>query len=230
MWRSASSGLLCAGIVVLSAAALSTAANSPSDLATSIVSAMQAQRSVHVVDRFDNGETNVTLVTDAGTDGGVQRVAYRKGNRTGHVTVVLSGKAAYVRGDAFALVNYMGYAPARTAKYANTWILIPDTDGDYSAVAAGLTVASMSDEIEPFGPFKSLPRTRINGKQVVGVGGTVNYEPASLYALAASPHLPVKETRVRGTARTIATLANWNEPIRVSPPANAIPISKTGLE
>lgn len=42
----------------------------------------------------------------------LQHVTYRKAGRSGHVTVRVVANTAYVRGDAFALENYMGIPPS----------------------------------------------------------------------------------------------------------------------
>jgi hypothetical protein len=83
--------------------------------------------------------------------------------------------------------------------------------------------------------LSTIPKTTLNGQQVVGVkgrytGGGGGTASAILYARATGSPLPVQETVQVAAARTIVTFSNWNHPISVSAPANAVPIATTGLE
>src|SRR5690349_4500560 len=93
-----------AGLVVALGAA---ATSSPQALLTSILSAGRAQHSVHYVSDARLGTLRVIQVADAATAQGIQRITYVKAGHSGHVTVIVSGRNAYVRGDVFALANYM---------------------------------------------------------------------------------------------------------------------------
>jgi len=171
---------------------------------------------------------------DVGATRGIQRISYRHGAKTGHITVIVSSNTAYIRGDAFTLIQFTGFKPAPSAKYAGVWIRIPRTDRDYSTVAAGVTLSSAIAELKPLGRLTSIPATRVEGQRVVGVRGTASTPRGTavetLYARAAGSHLPVREVASRADARFSVILSNWNEPVRVVVPRKAVPISQTGLE
>ena len=130
-WRlvfaaAATTGLLYAIPVVASSA------TSPAALLASILAAGRAQHSVHYVSSARLAATHVLQVADVGATEGIQRITFTKGGRNGQVTVVVSNRRVYFRGDAFVLVNYMGFKPTASASYAHKWVLIPAGDRDYS--------------------------------------------------------------------------------------------------
>lgn len=76
---------------------------------------------MHYVSSARLAATHVLQVADVGATEGIQRITFTKGGRTGQVTVVVSNRRVYFRGDAFVLVNYMGFKPTASASYAHKW-------------------------------------------------------------------------------------------------------------
>jgi hypothetical protein len=215
--------------------AMVSASVSPTSLLASIVGAARAQPSVHYVNAGTIGAVHVTVVGDAGVAQGIQRITFRRGGKAGHVTVIVSSRTVYIRGDTFTLVNYMGFKAVPAAKYDGAWVLIPHTDKDYSTVANGVTLSSVIGLIKVSKPLSGVPGTTIDGQRVVGVRGKLPPSSglsvlATLYAQATGSPLPVRETVSQPNLRLTVTLGNWNEPIHVAIPKAAVPISTTGLE
>lgn len=228
-------GLLVALVLTLLMPSAVVASVSPAARLASIVAAARVERSVHYVNVGALGVVRVGIVGDAGIARGIQRITYRKAGKTGHVTVIVSSNTVYIRGDAFTLINYMGFKAIPAAKYAGVWVLIPRTDTDYSTVAAGVTLLSTIDQLKLSKPLSSVPDTTINGQRVLGVRGklptaTGLNATATLYARATRPPLPVQEVVRQPNAQLTVTLGKWNEPIHVATPKTAVPISTTGLE
>ncbi len=193
------------------------------------MAAARAEQSVHYVSSGNYGPAEITFVGDAGVSQGIQRITFREGAQTGHVTVLVSANTAYVRGDAFTLVNYMRFMPGAAAKYAGRWILIPHTAAGYPTVAAGVRLSSTMAELKVSGHLSTVASTKIDGQRVFGVRGTRTASGRTtvetLYARAAGSPLPVREIATQGTMRFIVTLDGWNEPIRLATPKGAVPIS-----
>ena len=214
--------------------AAALAARSPADLLSSILAAGRAQRSAHLVNTISIEGVQIRVVCDAGPDRGVQHVTFRKDGRTGHLTVIVAKDTAYIRGDAFALVNYEAFKAGPAAKYAGHWVRIPHTDRDYSTVSAGMRLSSVIDELTLV-PLSTAPDAAISGERVVVLKGARKSAVAkdatvTLYARAAGSPVPVQEVTTQGNARATVTFGKWNETVNVTAPANAVPISKTGLE
>jgi hypothetical protein len=212
-----------------------TATKPPAQLLAAVLAAGDAQRSVHYVTTASYGGADIRQVGDAGITRGIQRMAFRKGARTGHVTVIVAAHTAYVRGDAFTLVNYMGFKSAPAAKYADRWVSIPPTDADYSTVAAAVTLHSTLHQLKLSAALSTTPQTTLDGQQVVGIKGRYTgaggrTASAILYVRATGSPLPVQETVRVGAARFAVTFSNWNQSMSVSAPTGAVPIATTGLE
>jgi hypothetical protein len=201
----------------------------------SILAAARAQRSVHYVSATSIGVVRIHMVGDAGRTTGIQQITFRKGTQMGHITVIVSANTAYVRGDAFTLVNFMGFKAAAAVKNEDVWVRIPPTDVHYASVAAGVTLYSAIAELE-LTPLARVTATKIDGQQVIGVKGTTTSATgqtaqATLYGRAAGPPLPVRDVVSQGSsARATVTFSKWNEPIHVAAPTGAVPIAKSGLE
>jgi hypothetical protein len=228
--------VIAAIALALPAAAGLSASVPPPALLASILQAAQTERSFHAVNVAHWADVRVRQVNDDGTSEGIQRITFQKGASSGQVTVIVSAGNAYVRGDLFALVNYMGFNAAAAATYAGQWILIPTTDRDYATVALDVTLPSAIKQLKLASPLSRVPDTKIDGRPVVGVhgsstslgnGGTAT---ATLYARAAGPPLPVRETVSQGSMRGAVTFSNWNKPIHVTRPTTSVPIAATGLE
>jgi len=170
------------------------------------------------------------MVGDAGVSQGIQRITFSKAGTTGHVTVIVSANTAYIRGDAFILVNYMGFKAVAAAKYAGRWVLIPHTNRGYATVAAGVTLSSTIAELKPAGQLSIVAATDINGQRVVGVRGTKSSSRGltvdTLFARAAGSPLPVEEVASQGNARLSTTLTRWGEHLQLRAPNGAVPIAK----
>jgi hypothetical protein len=222
------------GLFVAAAAAAllpsaASAADSPSKVLVSIVTAADAQRSVHYTSDGNYGKVEVSFVADAGVDSGVQQITYRKGGTTGHVTVIVTGDTAYIRGDAFTLLNYIGFKSSAALDYADRWVRFPHTDENYEVVAAGVTLSSAIDEIKLGGQLSNVPKTNVEGQQVLGVKATFASSSGTtvdiLYARAAGSPLPVQEVASRGSMRLNTTYSQWNESVVVVAPKSSTPIA-----
>jgi hypothetical protein len=203
---------------------------SPAQLLASSLGAASEQRSVHYVSTAIGGESRLSMVGDAGATRGIQRITYSRGSRTGHVTVVVLGRSVYFRGDnSFVLHVYMSLKPSSAARYVGRWIEIPRGDGEYAAVAEGVTLLSTIEEASLAGPLSRLPDTTIDGQLVHAVKGRLalgHSQTGVLYLRATGPPLPVQQT-FAGRGRGVVTFSNWNEPVSLPRPTAPVPVSKT---
>ena len=224
---------IAAALSVLAVAAGTTttasAAQSPQELRTAIFKAARARRSVHYVN-VGVGPRAVSLRMSCDVSGsrGIQRIAFTKRGRTGHVTVLVVRRTAYVRGDAFTLRGYMEFTPAQASRFAGRWISIPHSASGYATVAAGVTLRSLLSLIYPKGTAVRVLGKRW-GQKVVGLrtrsaGGRYT---ETLWASARGRPLHVDDDSVapRKGYRQRVTLSRWNEPVHVTAPAHAVPIA-----
>jgi len=163
---------------------------------------------------------------DVGADRGIQRITFTKGSRTGHVTVIVVGKTAYVRGDAFALHNYMDFTKAKSARYAKHWISIPSPRN--AAVVQAATFPSFLKELR--GPKLRAVRVltgKVAGEKVVGVRSTGKVHGvrfvSTLLGQEGPLRLPVQQEDVVAAKgfRSFVMMTRWNEHVAVRAPAHA---------
>lgn len=221
--------LVLVGVAAGAAAAASFAAQSPKALRASILAAARAQHSVHYVS-ISVGPVRTQIVGDVAADHGIQRITFTRSGKTGHVTVVVAKRTAYIRGDAFTLNNYMELPAAGSAKYAGRWISIAHSNRTFADVAAAVTLSSFVQDLDLGGKTVRVSGT-VAGRKVVGVRMTRSLqgvrEVETLFARPGRLHLPVEEKDVVvGQGATQATMSRWNERVRAHAPAHAVPIAK----
>jgi hypothetical protein len=170
------------------------------------------------------------MVADVGRGRGIQRITYSSHGQSGPATVLVAGRTAYIRGNAFMLHSFFGFTQAQAMRYAGKWISIPSTSAAYSPVAADATFASLLADLLPK-KHLTLARATIAGKRAVGVRGTVRQGSLTLvetvYAPARGTPLPIEEKAAPAghPGTSLLRMSRWNEPVHVTAPAHAVPIS-----
>lgn len=222
-------------VLVVAAAAVATAvafaARSPQQWRTAMLRAASAKHSVHYVSASSLPGQAIRIVGDVAQGRGIQRTTVTKHGHTGPATVLVIGRTAYIRGNAFTLHNYFPLTQAQASRYAGKWISIPSTSGAYAPVAADATFGSFVSDLLPSKNL-SLVRATIAGKKSVGVRGTVRQGGVSLietvYAPATGTPLPFRETATfagHHAGTNLSTIGRWNEPVHLAAPAHAVPIA-----
>lgn len=217
-------------LVVVAATLTETAlaVQSPVALRASILNAARAQRSVHYVNQQSFGVHGLRMVCDVAAGDGIQRITFTEGARSGRVTVEVVDRVAYVRGDAFTLRNYMLFPSTQASRYANRWIKIPSSSPGYSTVAAGVTLGSLVQLLDPKGTPLRVAGT-VGGHSATGVRVRRMTQGKSyvmtLWASATGKPLPLEETVSAKGNRSKLSLDRWNEPVHVEVPARAVPIA-----
>ncbi len=203
---------------------------SAKQLLASILAAANARHSVHVVSTAEYGTVHLTDVDDIGRTQGIQRVTLAQSGNTGEVTVIATRSAAYIRGDAFTLANYIGATAAAAKKYAHRWIKFTPKDKGYKNTIAGVTLASEIGQLAPAPPLRTVRHVTIGGVPAFGVRGvTPSSQPPpaedTIYARADGAPLPIKQVVELGTQRLTVTLSRWDEPLRLQIPRDTVPAS-----
>lgn len=212
------------------AAGVALAARSPQGWRAAMHAAASAKHSLHYVSTSSEPRVRLRIVADVGQGRGIQRITVTKHGHTGPATVLIVSRTAYIRGNAFTLHNYFPFKQAQANRYAGKWISIPSTLGAYSEVAADATFASFVSDLLP-SKHLSLVRATIDGKQSVGVTGTVRQGSVTLvetvYAPATGTPLPFAE-KVAPASKPgtgLVHLSRWNEPLHLAAPADTVPIA-----
>ena len=232
--------MLAGGILALLAASAPPAAAEahPGALARTLASALAASRAQTSV--FWQGTTTAdgaTIVetTNAGVSQGTQTVTIDVGTRdAGTLSIELFGDTVYMRGNTANSLLFQGFTASAAAAEANHWISIPSSQAFFQVVAAGLTVKSTVQELNLTGQLKPAQRTKVLGRSVIGIKGTLSLEgvtgPAVLYVRRHGTPLPVEET-MSGGGIGVVTLGRWGETITMgSAPAAAAPFDPSWVQ
>jgi hypothetical protein len=215
-------------VCVAVAAALALAAQSPKSLRGSIFAAARKQRSVHYVENGAAQGLRQTIVADVAPSRGIQKVGFTLQGKKGRFTVIVAGRRAYLRGNTYALDDYLGFTAAQATTYNGRWISVPPGNARYEDLAASVTLPSFLRDVYPRAPL-AFASTTIGGHEVTGVQGR-NEEPGVRFAQAVFPDSKLRPVRVsdidasRGFLDAIR-ISRWNERVRVKAPANAVPIT-----
>ena len=201
----------------------------PQALRAAIVAAAGTQKSVHYVSASTNATQAITIVCDAGAGKGIQQISFKQGKKSGHVTVIVLGTRAYLRGDAFTLTNFIGIKAAGATRYANRWIVVPASHPAFQPIAAAVTLASAIQEFGANTGTLSTTTGLVAGKKVRGVRATVKVSTGkaidTLWARDGTLRLPVEETVTRQGLSVTNTYSKWNERVVVHTPKQAVPIA-----
>jgi len=200
----------------------------PGQILSWALAAARAAGSMHFgVTSTASGHT-VVFDQDSSSSAGRQVITISGG---GQETVLVLGRATYVRGNAVALAVTLGFPAAQALRLAGRWISLRPGDPGYQAVTEGVTLGSVLDEVVPLGPLTSTGRTTIDGQTVVGVRGTAAAStsvprgtPVTLYVAATGRPLPVSCQQGPASNRTSIVFSRWGEPVHVAAPRNAIPL------
>ena len=212
------------------AASVALAARSPQQWRAAMLAAASARHSVHYVSTSSASGHSIRMVADVGKGRGIQRITFTSHGHSGPAAILIAGRTAYIKGNVFTMRNFFGFPQAKAKQYSGKWISIPSTSSGYSAIAADATFASFLADLLP-AKHLTLVRATIAGKKSVGVRGTARQGGvklmATVYAPARGTPLPfeVKAAPAGGSGTSLARMSRWNEPVRVTAPANAVPIS-----
>jgi len=212
------------------AATVALAAQSPRALRDSILATAKAQQSVHYATRSVAGNARLTLTGDVAAADGRQQVSMKVGKVTGHATILVLDRTAYVQGNANGLQFLLGLTKAQASSYAGQWISIPKGDKHYNPTAGAVTLGSFLQGIAPHGRLAAL-KGKLRGKRVIGIRATSGKgkkkELQVLAAPASGKPLPLEEDELSPGRAYIShtAMSKWNEPVQVQAPANPVPIS-----
>lgn len=220
--------------VAAALAAVALAAQSPKALRAGIFAAAKKQHSLHYVEQAAAPGLRQTMVSDVGGTRGSQKISFElpgKNGQTekGQFTVRVVKPMVYFRADTVAMQDYLGFTAAQTAAYHGKWIAVRPGQDKYKDLAASVTMSSFLHDIYPAAPLR-LVTASIGGHKVTGVAGTNRQSAGIKFRTAVFPDSkmrPLAVSDVETSKRFIDGLkiSRWNEAVRVTAPANAVPIT-----
>lgn len=170
----------------------------------------------------------VTINTDAGTDSGSQTIKFEEKTGLGEETCELVKRVVYFRADAFALQHFNGLTGVVARKYSGAWILVPPSNSAFSGLAAGLTVSSISSELNTPSPRLLSGEQKLDGTQVKVLQSIVTEdsvkETIKLLVKANGQPFPIEQTVSSSVSPSAMSLSPLNRATRVVAPEESISI------
>lgn len=205
-----------------------------SALLDSAISAMKAEKSVHIDctlygagDSTESEDIGVTSGRSVSTSGSVS------------ITAMLVNKVVYVVTGTAGVLVASGIPQAEAANLAGKWISIKPGDSygkgplNYVMGVRGMTIARQADGLRLAAPVTRTESRTIQGQPVYGVsggastyyGGTAKSAVVTVYVAASGAPLPAAVSVHANSGVTTCNFTKWNEPLNLTAPANAVPLA-----
>ncbi len=203
------------------------ASKSPAEILAAATSAAQQASSVHIQARSATGPLTLTLdmsYTKDGAHGSVSLVGLdyqliRIGD-----TLYVSGNSRFYRELAQTLSGHAATAVAKLPP--GTWLKTTVGKGPASGLAG---ITDMNSEIALIlgsgTPVKKGAETRVNGQAAIELKQIAKLYVGSLFIATTGEPYPILQRKTgRETGQT--NFSAWNQPVTLTPPANATDISQ----
>ena len=144
---------------------------------------------------------------------------------------------AYISTDNAGVWESEGIPQAEAEKLAaGEWLSIGpgQSYGDkylyYAEASADLTIADQADLLRLSGPLERTGATTAQGVPVYGVSGHIpsfrgQDGAQTVYIAATGAPLPVSETIHSSSGTETCDYSGWDEPLKLTAPANVLPVS-----
>jgi hypothetical protein len=177
--------------------------------------AVFAAKSVHVAGGSSDESLDLRLLAGQGAVGDVTQ----NGNK---LQLVRIGPTAYVSGDTATIQHLAGAKAAK--KLGGRWLKLPITDPAYKSIKMLTDIRDLvGGAVSPKGSsLTKLPQRTIRGIPVIGLrdqGGGI------LYIAATGKPYPVEIDGASGQHAKVE-FSEWNQPVTLHPPANAISVKQ----
>jgi hypothetical protein len=183
-------------------------------------SALAKQTGVHLELASTSGSTKDDVKADFGTKMGAEVIVTGKATATVKVTPTYG----YISGNVLGLTSVVGLSSAEAKKVGTRWISIKAGTSQYSAVATGTTISSLTSVL-PVTKGTTLTTTTEHGLSVhvlkwttAATSTTVKAMNTLVIAANGAP-LPIQETASASSGSGVTTFSKWDESVHVTSPS-----------
>ncbi|HWF73443.1 MAG TPA: hypothetical protein VG186_08870 [Solirubrobacteraceae bacterium] len=194
------------------------ASKSANEIVTSALAAINTAKSAHIAGNVVSGTSPITLNLDlVSGQGGKGQMS--EGGLGFQIEVIKH--EVYINGSPAFWKHFGGAAAAQVFK--GKWLKAP-ASGQFASLAQLSNLhALLATVLSTHGALTKTGTTTINGVSAVGVRDTTN--GGTLYVATTGQPYPIEILKQGGQGGRI-TLGNFDQSVSLSPPANAIDISK----
>jgi hypothetical protein len=221
------------GVTPAGAASASPSAQSLYDAA---IKAATSQ-GVHFESVATQSGTTLRVSGDTGASSGAQTLTVTKGNALENVTAMVVGSTGYVKGNATALRNIIGFTSAKASKYADRWLFFPTSNQALDSLVAGLKNSDVANELQMAGPYTYGTAQTVGGQHALAIQGSVTdgsgaKVPVILYVPALGTPRPIEQVTNPGASKSSSSIhgtvmfSKWGEKTNETTPAHALSLLK----
>jgi hypothetical protein len=194
------------------------AGKTPSEIVAASKAAADAATSAHVSGSIVSNGSPITLNLDLASGGGRGQLSL---GGLGF-ELVQTGGTVYIKGSAAFYRRIGGAAAAQLLQ--GRWLKAPTTAPEFASISSLTELHRLVDAtLENHGTLTKTGTTSVNGQAVVGISD--QSKGATLYVATTGKPYPVQIAKGGAGGGTV-TFGNWNEPVTITPPANAIDIAQ----
>ncbi|HWF50557.1 MAG TPA: hypothetical protein VG294_07955 [Solirubrobacteraceae bacterium] len=194
------------------------AAKSPNEIVSSALNAIDSAKSAHISGKVISGSSPITLnlhlVSGQGGKG-----AMSEGGLSFQIEVI--GQEVYINGSPDFWKHFGGAAAAQV--FQGKWLKAP-ASGQFASLAQLSNLhALLSTVLSTHGALTKTGTSTINGQNAVGVRDSA--QGGTLYVATTGKPYPLEIVKKGGQGGRIV-LNEFDQPVSLTPPPNAIDISK----
>ena len=194
------------------------ASKAPNEIVAASKAAADKAKSAHVSGSIVSGGSPITLDLDLSSAGGRGRLAL---NELGF-ELIQTGGTVYIKGSPAFYRRIGGAAAAQLLQ--GKWLKAPARTPEFASISSLTDLHSLANAaLASHGSLVKTATTTVNGQRVVGVSD--QSRGGRLYVATTGQPYPV-EIAKRGAGGGTVSFDRWNEPISITPPANAIDITQ----
>jgi hypothetical protein len=194
------------------------ASKSPSEIVTAALGAIDNAKSAHIAGSVISGSSPITLNLNL-VSGQGGRGQMSEGGLGFQIEVI--GHEVYINGSPAFWKHFGGAAAAQV--FQGKWLKAP-ASGQFASLAQLSNLhALLSTVLTTHGSLTKTGTTTINGQSAVGVRDTT--QGGTLYVATTGKPYPLEILKGGGQGGRIV-LDKFDQPVTLTPPANAIDISK----
>ncbi len=195
------------------------ASKSPTAILAASRAAAEGAASVRVADKSSQGRLSLTLNMEATRDGGRARVSLL----ALVFEVIRSGDTLYIKGNP-AFYARLGIAAAKVPK--GMWLKASASSRQLAQLTEFTNLSGeLGTMLTARGPLTKGAATTANGQQVIELKENTGVSIRTLYIATNGKPYPIKIVK-HGAETGQATFSDWNQPIKLTPPASAVELSK----
>jgi hypothetical protein len=199
------------------------------------LAATRGAAGVHYVSVSTSANVTQKTVGDATQDGGGQLITLNSTYGNEAFTLRLVGGTVYFQGNVPAVEDQLGVPSAGAAGVQGKWVSVTSSDGPYSVLQPGITVAEQANELAMV-PRSTSQVTAADGSRATRISGTITSQQGDsgtgYLDVAPASHLPISQASTVSagavTTTTTVTFTGWGTAVPPAAPATSVAWSTLG--